>query len=570
MLKNIFKVIESDFNIRTVILIVFLIFLSSILEIFSISIIIPLISSFTVNNIEDVIFYEIINSVYSIKSKEIFLKIIIFGLLFFFTLKFVYMVFLTIKLNKFIAEANRLLPIKLLNIYLKKNYEWLTNENRSNFIHIVFGEVNNFCGNALYGLLFLATEIVSVLGILIILFFLNTKVFLTIFIISLIFFPILYFFTKRVSYRLGQQRQQIDSSLMNILTENLKGIKEFLIYRRSKYLVDTYNQLKFKLAKVQFLHDSLQEGVRHIIEYVGVIILIIIIIITATTIIENDQNTIVTLGIYAIAFVRILPSLNRMSTYSQRLRYGLASADKILTYHNEEHKDNIEKNNEIIFNEKIKFKDVCFKYKGTKNNILEDIKFEIKKNSLIGIIGESGSGKTTLTNLIMNLVKPSSGIIEVDGKDIYKDKLSIQNQIGFVSQNFFALDDTVINNIVLGDDKIDYKNLRFALKNSLIEVAIKKKQIKLKSKIGELGMKISGGQLQRINIARALYRKPKILILDEPSSALDIENQKLLINIIKKLKRTITIITISHQENLVSECDEVYKLNKGKLIQLSF
>ena len=167
-------------------------------------------------------------------------------------------------------------------------------------------------------------------------------------------------------------------------------------------------------------------------------------------------------------------------------------------------------------------------------------------------------------------MKPTEGKILVDGNDIHERNLSIQNKIGFVSQNFFALDDNVLNNIVLGDKKINFSNLKFALKNSLIDKAIKKKQIRLKSNIGELGLKISGGQLQRISIARALYRMPSVLILDEPSSALDNENQILLTNILQSLKNKMTIVLISHQENLVSKCDKVYKIESGKIKKSNF
>ncbi len=566
MTKIILDILKEDFSRFSIFFLIFLMSLGSVLEIFSIGLIIPLISSLTVENIEDIIFFNQISKFVEIKSKEDFFHLIVTVLIIFFTSKFIFLSFLTLKLNKFIAEANRLIPIKLLNIYLKKNYEWLTNENRSNFIHTIFGEVNNFCGNALYGFLFLTAELLNILGVIIILTIFNTEFFIAILLLSLFFFPALYYFTKKISHSLGSQRQETDLKLIRILNENLKGIKEFLIYKRSKVLYSSFNQLKLKLSKIQFLHDSLQEGTRHVIEFVGIIILIGIIVMSGSNLINNSEQTIVILGVYAVAFIRILPSLNRMSTYAHRFRYGLVSGKKILTIFNERNKNNLEKVDDIEFNSRIELKNVYFKFQDENQDLLKNINIIINKNNLIALIGESGSGKTTLSNIIMGLMKPSKGLILVDGRDINAEKLSIQNEIGFVAQNFFALDDTVVNNITLGDEKINYTNLRFALKNSLIERAIKKKQISLKSKIGEFGMKVSGGQLQRISIARALYRKPKILILDEPTSALDIENQKLLLEIIHKLKDKTTIILISHQENLISSCDKIYKIENGELI----
>ncbi len=570
MFGIIFKVLKNDFNKSSIFTLIILMSLGSILEIFSIGLIIPLISSLTVNNIEDILFFKQINLVFDINSKKDFFNLIVISLIVFFTSKFIFLTFLTLKLNKFIAEANRIIPIRLLNIYLKKNFEWLTNENRSNFIHTVFSEVNNFCGNALYGFLFLTAEILNIIGIILVLAFFNLKFFVSIFVMLGIFFPALYFFTKKISQELGKKRLETDRNLMTILNENLKGIKEFLIYERSKVLYESFNKLKIKLKKIQFLHDSLQEGTRHIIEFVGIIILIVIIILSSSDIISDNTETVVILGVYAVAFVRILPALNRMSTYAQRFRYGLTSGSKIISIYDEEFIDVLDEVKNINFNENIELQNVNFKFQNKKNLLLEDININIKKNSIVGIIGESGSGKTTLSNLIMGLMKPTEGKILVDGNDIHERNLSIQNKIGFVSQNFFALDDNVLNNIVLGDKKINFSNLKFALKNSLIDKAIKKKQIRLKSNIGELGLKISGGQLQRISIARALYRMPSVLILDEPSSALDNENQILLTNILQSLKNKMTIVLISHQENLVSKCDKVYKIENGKIKKTNF
>ena len=366
MFGIIFKVLKNDFNKSSIFTLIILMSLGSILEIFSIGLIIPLISSLTVNNIEDILFFKQINLVFDINSKKDFFNLIVISLIVFFTSKFIFLTFLTLKLNKFIAEANRIIPIRLLNIYLKKNFEWLTNENRSNFIHTVFSEVNNFCGNALYGFLFLTAEILNIIGIIVVLAFFNLKFFVSIFVMLGIFFPALYFFTKKISQELGKKRLETDRNLMTILNENLKGIKEFLIYERSKVLYESFNKLKIKLKKIQFLHDSLQEGTRHIIEFVGIIILIVIIILSSSDIISDNTETIVILGVYAVAFVRILPALNRMSTYAQRFRYGLTSGSKIISIYDEEFIDVLDEVKNINFNENIELQNVNFKFQNKK------------------------------------------------------------------------------------------------------------------------------------------------------------------------------------------------------------
>ena len=232
--------------------------------------------------------------------------------------------------------------------------------------------------------------------------------------------------------------------------------------------------------------------------------------------------------------------------------------DKIRDFYNNDEKEIEFK--ELNFKQSLIFKDVSFRFKNKKNTILENINLQIEKNEIIGISGQSGSGKTTLTNIIMGLLKPETGQILVDSKNIIEDHYSIQKNIAFVPQNFFHLDTSLINNITFFDKKIDIKRLKFAIKNSLLIEPILNKTLSLKTNMGNNALKISGGQLQRLNIARALYRDPKILILDEPTSALDLYNQNLFLKILNNLKKKMTIIIISHSKDLLKQCNKVYQV----------
>jgi len=566
MFKTILDVLNQDFKIKSIFFLVFLMIIGSIFELFSIAIIIPLISSFSVENYKDVVFYDYLSLVFTVNDKEILLSIIIKIILFFFTIKFFFLNYLTLKLNKFIVNANKIISDNLLKIHLKKNYEWLTSENRSGITHMIFTEVGNFTANGLTGFLFLLVEIFNLTGLIIILAFFNIEVFSIIIIICIFFFPLILFLTKKYTYTLGQKRESLNLALMRVVTENLKGIKEFLIYKRANFFIESFDNIKSKLVNVEFIHLSLQECTRHSIEFIGIAILIVIISITGFS--TDGQDILLILGVYAIAFVRVLPSLNRITNYLSRLKYGLPSAEKINSYYSNKSINVLEDLNETSFNSIIEMKDVFYKFKSQKNYILENINIKIKKNQTIGIIGESGSGKTTLTNILMGLLKPSKGKIYVDDRDITLNKLTLQNKIGFVAQDFFALDETIFKNIVFSDKKIKLSKIKFALKNSLLYRAMQKKQLDLRQSIGEFGIKVSGGQLQRINIARALYRNPEILILDEPTSALDEENRVLLGDIIKRLKNKMTIIIISHQDNLIKDCDEIYKIIDKKIIKI--
>jgi ATP-binding cassette subfamily C protein len=563
MINEILK-ITTGFNKSSVFFIIVLIIFGSILELLSLGIIIPTILIFSENN-QNLFFIKIVQNFFpfiSTQQELVLLLIIAIFLIFFF--KFLFLVFLTLKINKFIFTTKELIGRKLLNIYLDKDYTWHTENNKSQFINLITNEVSNFCGNALYGFLFLISEIFFFISIVTFLIFWEIKIFFTLIFVSIIFFPCLFYFMKNVSYSLGVRRQAAENDILVTLNESLNGIKEMILYKWGDPVKRKYKILAEKLVNVSANHNSFQDMARYLIEIIGVLLVIIVIYSIQKN--SNTQNLLLTLGVLAAALFRIMPILNRISLYGQRLKFGMASANKILEfYKNTECKKQFI---EINFDKNIIFKNIYFKFNGKNDFLLNNLNFEININEIVGISGESGSGKTTLTNLIMGLLPPNKGEILVDNKDIIKNQMTIQNQIAFVPQNFFHFDASLLDNITFFDKKINFDKLKFAIKNSLLLKPILSRSLSLRTNIGNNALKISGGQLQRINIARALYRNPKIIILDEPTSALDINNQNLFLDILNKLKKKMTIILITHNHKLLNECDKIYNLTQNRLVKL--
>lgn len=554
----------KSFSKKKFFLLFFLILLSSIIEIISVTSVIPLISSLAAENNSQFFLYEKIKyfiNFRNINEYIIFLSVII---LIIFTIKFFISSFVIIFANNFLINVRQFLSKELINRYLSQDYIWHCQNNKSRFLNILTEQTTIFTLNYLQAVLHLIVELFLLFAIIFVLFFINSKLFLIITAFSLCIIFFINKFSKKHSYFLGKEREKNTNFILKYLNENLSGIKEIIIYSGNKIIIKKYLENLLKLSQSIAKHLNYIEIGRHGLELLGVTLVFLILIIMSMDETISKTNIIETIGVYVLALFRILPILNRLSAYTQRIRNGYISAEKIYAFINATEITD-KKKQYINFEKKIELKNVSFKYPDQKNLILNNINFEIKKNELIGIFGKSGGGKTTLTNILMGLLKPLSGNFYVDEKDIVKNNLSFSHHCSFLSQDLFSIDTSIINNITLTNEKINIPNLKYALRNSMLRTDIAYKRLNLKMNIGDTVKKISGGQLQRINIARALYRKPTLLIMDEPTSALDNENQKAFSEILLKLKRNVTIIVISHDQNLLKNFDKIYKLNNEKL-----
>jgi ATP-binding cassette subfamily B protein len=227
-----------------------------------------------------------------------------------------------------------------------------------------------------------------------------------------------------------------------------------------------------------------------------------------------------------------------------------------------------------ILKKNIKFEKVSFKYKTSNNNIISDLNLDIKKGERLGLIGKTGSGKSTLVDLIMGLLNPQKGSIFIDGIKINNNEnssllFSWRASIAHVPQNIFLINATIAENIAFGVpfSKIDLNRVKNAAKQACIDDFIKDTKNGYFTKTGERGIMLSGGQLQRIGIARAIYKKAKILILDEATSALDIETEEKIIKNIEVFSSDVTIIFIAHRYSLLRNCNRIIEINNGKIIK---
>jgi ABC-type multidrug transport system fused ATPase/permease subunit len=231
--------------------------------------------------------------------------------------------------------------------------------------------------------------------------------------------------------------------------------------------------------------------------------------------------------------------------------------------------DEVQEKENIKFQGMLEIKNLSFEYntEQRKTKVLNDISFRINKGELIGIVGPSGSGKSTLIDIILGLIKPTSGTLFVDGKDYRVNIREWQNLIGYVPQTIYLIDDTLKKNIAFGvaETCINEEAIFQSLKSAQLDEFVKTLLDGLETLVGERGVLISGGQRQRIAIARALYNDPEILILDEATSALDETTEAGVMDAVNALHRKKTVIMVTHKPSILSKCDKIYYLENGYL-----
>jgi ABC-type multidrug transport system fused ATPase/permease subunit len=223
----------------------------------------------------------------------------------------------------------------------------------------------------------------------------------------------------------------------------------------------------------------------------------------------------------------------------------------------------------MAFRTGISLENVSYRYPTGHADALSDVSLTMPHGSSVGLVGGSGAGKSTLVDIILGLLDPSSGRVTVDGVDIGSNVRGWQDQVGYVPQSIFLCDDTLRRNVAFGipDGRVDEAAVRRALRAAQLEDFVAALPQGLDTTVGERGMKLSGGQRQRIGIARALYHDPQVLVLDEATSALDTETEKGVMEAVNALHGAKTLIIIAHRLTTVANCDLLYKLENGRVVQ---
>lgn len=538
------------------------------LEAVGIGLVVPAISVITQENITEN--HKILGHIFQFFGNPTHPQVATAAVLFlvvFYLLKNLFLALLAWHQAKFSYGVQKKISQQLFDTYLNQSYSFHLERNSSHLIRNATTECNHLAYTINSSLL-IVTESILIICIGILLLVIEPLAALVVMFtlgISAVSFLKL---TKSKVMHWGKARQYHEGMRIKHLQQGLGGIKDLLLSGRSANFQNEYQLHNEKTARVSSLQFVMQGLPRLWLEFLAVLGLALLVILMLYQD-KSIQDILPLLGLFALAAFRIIPSLNRMVSAIQVIRYGIPIID---TLYEELKLSNIcdEDNNNppIKLSHKIELHDLCFSYNKSNNQALRKVSFTIKKGMSVGFIGESGSGKSTLIDLLMGLLEPCSGSIKVDSIDIFSNLKSWRNQIGYVTQSIYLTDESLKKNIAFGidDEKVDNLAVLNAVKLSQLNDFISSLPNGLETIVGERGVRLSGGQRQRIAIARALYNDPEILILDEATSALDNQTEAELMSAISNLQGIKTILIVAHRLTTVKNCDYVYKLKNGEIV----
>ena len=539
-------------------------------ETFSIAMIIPLM---------DILFFEggkigyekVQFLIYNIKRVEFisYENLILIILILSFLLKNLFTVLYQIWQSVFVLRAEKYLASELFKSYLSRNMNFFSSEHSGTIYRNMTVEIKNVT-KSLAAFFTLLIEIFLVFTIAIFLFYLYPKETLfTSLMLGIFGFIILYFGYGKIR-NLSEKRARIDKKYNKNLLDTLNSIKDIKLHNKGNFFLKIHDTLKNKYFFNIKSFSIINAFPKPVLEFFF-IALVVAYLFYSININKNISEALSIISIFAVASLRLLPAVSRILISVQSLKFRYISfkilqnelTEKSKIFEEKIVKNDIEnsKSKSFVFNESIIFKNVSFFHQ--KKKILNNLNFKINKGDFFLIFGESGSGKTTVLNLLMGLTKPDDGEILIDNKNLNKNIFLWRKIVSFVPQDIYLLDQNIKHNIAFGmeESEIDLSKVKEAMKLAKIEDLMHENNLE-NFDLGEGGSKISGGQIQRIGVARALYRNPKVILMDESTNGLDYDTEKRFLEDLTKIKKDTTIIFVSHREHIKKYADNILEVEK--------
>lgn len=492
--------------------------------------------------------------------------------------KTLYFVFYSWVSAKYSYMVQRELAVRVLSAYMRQGYMFFVQNNTARLINGISGDAAS-----IYGILkTIFTSVMKLLTIVCIgVYIMIQSVQMAVLLMLLAAFCLIVIqllYRKSMS-RNGIIRRELMVDMNRVAMEAIQGHKEVLVMNKQEHFVKAYGDVKAKYSRISVKVDMGTTVPAYLIEMICIVGVMVTLAVQMGS--TSNVNALITqLSAIAAGAFRILPALGAitsgintitMSTSQLGACYETIRQVKQLEREDEKKTERKNKYCDVQFERDIKLENISFQYPETEEPVLEKINLTIRKGESIAFIGPSGAGKTTVSDVILALLKPQEGHILMDGIDIEDLGCQWNRIIGYVPQSTFIIDDTIRYNIAFGEDKkavndeLVWQSLRIAQLDDFVRNLPKG----LDTRVGERGVRFSGGQRQRLAIARAMYRNPDVLVLDEATAALDNETESEVMKAIEALQGYKTLIIVAHRLTTVRKCDTIYEVKDKKILAKS-
>ncbi len=512
-----------------------------------------------------------VSSIIGVDSNQkflLFLGICVFILLVFSTIFRSFTIYTQVR---FVEMREYSIGKKLVERYLRQPYSWFLNRNSADLGKTILSEVQQVILGGMSPMLELIAKSMVAIALITLLMITDFELATIVGFSLAIVYGLIYKYTRRYLNLIGNKRLHNNRLRFTIINEAFGAAKEVKVSGLEKTYIDRFSNAGKIYAQAQASARIISQIPRYAIEAIafGGIMLIILYLMVK---LGNFDTALPLVSLYVFAGYRLIPAFQQIYLSFTQLSYNAPAIDKLYDdIKSLKQFDSNQNQNTILLEKFISLKNISFNYPNTKQASLKNVNIDIPAKTTVGFVGATGSGKTTTVDIILGLLEPQKGTLEIDGQVITKKNIRAwQRSIGYVPQHIYLSDDTISANIAFGipTSEINKEAVERAAKIANIhDFIINDLPKKYQTTIGERGIKLSGGQRQRIGIARALYHNPQILILDEATSSLDNLTEQAVIDAVNILSKNITIILIAHRLNTVKNCDIIFKLKKGTLIE---
>ncbi len=495
-----------------------------------------------------------------------------------------FLIFQTFVLTRFVNRNRARCTTNLLWQYLNRPYEYYLYAETSDIIRTIYGDMDNIF-NLLLQCMSFASELIVSGCLVVFLIVIDWK--MTV-VVTLLLGIVTLYYTRVIKKYLniaGEGARTTQAGMYKWILQSTSGIKDVKVLKKEYYFADRYSESAEGYADNQIKYNVLTNLPRLLIETVAIVGILAYVL--ARMAFGADMASLLTImSGFAIAAMRLLPSVNRLNTYMANIAYYEPALNYI--YENVDTKGLSEENilvskkdqysggaaassgSPIKMEKLIQLSNITFAYPKTDKLIFDNADMEIPIGSSIGVVGASGAGKSTIVDILLGLLATQSGTITCDGVGVMEHYPQWLARIGYIPQTIYMLDDSIKHNIAFGvkDEEIDDNRVWEVLAEAQMKEFVEELPDKLDSQIGERGVRISGGQRQRLGIARALYHNPELMVFDEATSALDNDTETAIMEAIDRLHGKKTLVIIAHRLRTIENCDIIYKVEDGKILKM--